>query len=191
VTHECIPHRTRQIGHFTVALWRLLLRWVATASVEEALNPLRLQSVTLSVQRSGSGRVDSPISRARERCVIPFRPLMLQCAVDPVRDVLTINTFVLGNPFSFNCDYGAPENGGATLGQLRGTCWHAIIFYVGLHPILSEPIRVFDIVTNDGARVRLLAWMRMGMRQIGISGKGGRRWRTLVTTRRRRDTGAV
>jgi len=69
------------------------------------------------VRRWESGRTDSPSSRARERFIIEFRPLMLQCAINPIDDVLAISAFVLGNTLLLDLVYQALENGAAVVGQ--------------------------------------------------------------------------
>ena len=45
---------------------------------------------------------------------------MLQCAVNPVDCMITINTLVLRNPLLFDFDYEALENGAIVSGQLGG-----------------------------------------------------------------------
>ena len=175
--YERMLQRTRQFGQFTAALWELLLRCVAIASLEEALKGLHFRSVILRVRRSESGGFDSPPFGARERLMTAFRPLMLQCAVDPVDGVITISTFVLRDPLLFEFIYEALENGGTAPGQLGGTGWYIPITYFGLFRIGTKPTSGPDIIHNDRPSVLLREDRGIwgATKHTGINGWGGRR----------------
>ena len=175
--YERMLQRTHQFGQFTAALWGLLWRCVAIASLEEALKGLLFRLVTLCVRRSESGGFDSPSFGARERLMTAFRPLMLQCAVDPVDRVTTINTFVLRDPLLFDFVYEALENGGTVPGQLGCTGWYIRITYVGLLRIETKPTSGPDIIRNDRPSVLLREdWGRQSTtKHTWVNGWGGRR----------------
>ena len=110
----------------------------------------------LRVRRLESGRINSPsFLGTRERFVIPFRPLVLQCAINPVGGVLTIRAFVLGNPSLLDFVNETPENGAIVPGQLRGTWWYTWIAYVVLFRIVTKPTSGPDVSSNDRASLLL------------------------------------
>lgn len=95
---------------------------------------------------------------------------MLQCAVNPVDYVITINTLVLRNPLLFDFDYEAPENGATVPGQLGRTGWDVSVTYVGLLRIGTKPSSGYDIIPNDRASVLLREdGRRRRTKQIGIN----------------------
>ena len=110
----------------------------------------------LRVRRLEGGRINSPsFLGTRERFVIPFRPLMLQCAINPADGVLTIRTFVLDYPLLLDFVNETLENGAIVPSQLRGTWWYAWIAYVGLFRIVTKPTSGPDISSNDRASLLL------------------------------------
>ena len=83
--------------------------------------------------------------------MIPFGPLVFQCAVDPVDHVTAINAFVLCDALLFEFGDEALEDGAATRDQPGGTFWYlwVSITHVWLPCACTKPSGGPDIVFND------------------------------------------